>query len=384
VPDSAAPARTGYVDRVSGSRRNALLVALLAAASVAATVVAAELALRIARGDLFARPSSGSGPMRLADSRGSYPAAYDPRLGYALRTGTSGTGNVWDRAVTIGADGLRESGGPRPPGRPILALGDSFTFGDEVDDADTWPAQLEAMLGRPVLNGGVFGYGLDQIVLRGEQLLDGAASAADAVILSVLPEDVLRCEYSYRYAWKPYFEIANGELVLRNVPVPRPHEGPPGESRLRRGLRQSFVADRAFRWLDPDGWGVPDSVHVHRDGGEVARRLLERWIARMRGERRALLLVIQWSPQMIDVPVADLVTFARDRGVPVLELRPVLEPIVRSRGIGAAFYLHMQPGQSGIGHMNPAGNRITAEAIEAALRAHVIDAPALPAMGGGM
>ena len=146
------------------------------------------------------------------------------------RAGASGTGNVWGRTVTIDADGLRENGRARPSGTPILVLGDSFTFGDEVDDADTWPAQLEARLGRPVLNGGVFGYGLDQMVLRGEQLLDGAARASDVVILSVLPEDVLRCEFSYRYAWKPYFAIEGGRLALRNVPVPQPHEGPPGES----------------------------------------------------------------------------------------------------------------------------------------------------------
>src|SRR4029453_1764627 len=135
-------------------------------------------------------------------------------------------------------------------------------------------AQLEAQLGRPVLNGGVFGYGVDQMVLRGEQLLDGIASASDVVILSVLPEDVLRCEFSYRYAWKPYFEIEGGRLALRNVPVPQPHEGRPGESLLRRALRRSFVADRAFRLLDPDGWGVPDSVRAHRQSGEVSRMLI--------------------------------------------------------------------------------------------------------------
>jgi hypothetical protein len=38
------------------------------------------------------------------------------------------------------------------------------------------------------------------MVLRGEQLLDGVARSADVVVLSMLPEDVLRCEYSYRYA----------------------------------------------------------------------------------------------------------------------------------------------------------------------------------------
>ena len=341
---------------------------LLAVTSVAATVGAAEIALRIRHGGLTARPTSGAGALQIADARSHYPTAYDPLLGYVPRAGARGADNIWGRSVTIDADGLRENGRARPTGKPVLVLGDSFAFGDEVDDADTWPAQLEARLGRPVLNGGVFGYGLDQMVLRGEQLLDGVARSADVVVLSMLPEDVLRCEYSYRYAWKPYFAIERGQLALRNVPPPQPHEGPPGESWLRRALRHSFVADRAFRLLNPDGWSIPDSVRAHRDGAEVARLLIDRWAdAAGTGKRRAL-LVIQWSPQMVAAPIDAAVARARERGIRVLELREVLEPVVKERGIGAAFEIHLEPGRpSGVGHMNREGNRIAAEAIAAAL-----------------
>lgn len=360
------------------SPRNLLLASLLALASAGATIGAAEIALRIRHGGLAAQPVAGAGPLQIADAHSQYPTAYDPLLGYAPRAGASGTGNVWRRTVTIDADGLRENGRARPSGTPILVLGDSFTFGDEVDDADTWPAQLEARLGRPVLNGGVFGYGLDQMVLRGEQLLEGAASASDVVILSVLPEDVLRCEFSYRYAWKPYFEVEGGRLALRNVPVPQPHEGPPGESLVRRVLRRSFVADRALRLLDPDGWGVPDSVRVHRDGGEVARLLLDRFAERVRAGGRSAVLVIQWSPRTTLAPVAELVAGARERGLPVFDLRPALEPIVRARGVGAAFFVHGPEAgaRGGIGHMNPAGNRAAAEAIAGAVSALARDGAA--------
>jgi hypothetical protein len=54
----------------------------------------------------------------------------------------------------------------------------------------------------------------------------------------------------------------------------------------------------------------------------------------------------------------------------VLDLRPVLEPIVRARGVGAAFFVHPEAGtRPGIGHMNPAGNRAAAEAIAGAVSA---------------
>src|SRR5262249_33019073 len=322
------------------------------------------------RGARAGAPVPGAGSRRLPDARSSqYPTAYASRLGYVPRARASGADNVWQRVVTIDAEGLRENGRARPAGAPILALGDSFTFGDEVDDAETWPAQLEALVGRPVPNRGVCGSGVDQVVLRGGRLVAGVARAADVVILSVLPEDVLRCEFSYRYAWKPYFAVEHGKLALHNVPVPEPHQGPPGESALRRALRHSFVADRAFRLLDPDGWGVPDSVRVHRDGGEVARLLIDRFAESVRSDRHAL-LVIQWTPTAIEAPVADVAGGARAHGIPVLDLRPVLEPIVRARGTGAVFRLHFESGRpSEVGHLNPAGNRMAAEAIADAVRA---------------
>ena len=43
--------------------------------------------------------------------------------------------------------------------------------------------------------------------------------------------------------------------------------------------------------------------------------------------------------------------------------------VAAKRGIGAAFRIHVDPGSSGIGHMNAAGNRLAAEAIASALAA---------------
>src|SRR5262245_52902562 len=51
-----------------------------------------------------------------------------------------------------------------------LAVGDSFTFGDEVRDSETWPACLEQRWHSPVVNAGVFGYGAAQAVLRAQQM----------------------------------------------------------------------------------------------------------------------------------------------------------------------------------------------------------------------
>lgn len=73
---------------------------------------------------------------------------------------------------------------------PILAVGDSCTWGEDVGDTDTWPAQLQRLTGRRVLNGGVTGFGFDQIVLRTERQF---AALDRKPWLVVPPHAAIRC-----------------------------------------------------------------------------------------------------------------------------------------------------------------------------------------------
>lgn len=371
-PPGAAAARRRTAARAL--RAPALCVALL---STVGTLLCLELGLRLHRGALLGRPDPTSGVRMVGDR---YPGTHDPLLGYAPTPNVSGRDNAWRSLVSITAAGVRSNGAAAARGEAaVLAVGDSFTFGDEVDDADTWPAQLERLLDRPVVNGGVFGYGFDQIALRAEQLLERIA--APALVVGLVAEDVLRCEFSYRYAWKPYFEIVDGALALRNVPVPGPDRASPAEPLLRRTLRASFLADFVLRRLDPDGWLLPEQVRVHRQGVEVSRLLLDR-LADLAGARRlALLLVVQWVPGASPAPARAVVERAHARGVQVLEIEPILRAEIdagRTR-VDELFRIHVRPGERpAIGHMSAAGNARVARAIALRLRAMgaLSDAPA--------
>src|SRR5690242_6715975 len=69
--------------------------------------------------------------------------------------------NTWGTTMTTLDDGTRSNGSQAVQNgtEPILALGDSFTWGDHVSDWESWPARLEQLSGRKVVNGGVPGYG---------------------------------------------------------------------------------------------------------------------------------------------------------------------------------------------------------------------------------
>jgi len=132
---------------------------------------------------------------------------FDELLGYVPREGFSATMNTagWHGdKLTIRKDGFR-SNGSEPPGLPaeVLVVGDSFTFGDNVSDNETWPACLERKLRRGVDNGGVSGYGTAQALRRASLKL--AEKSYTTLVLSTLvdPRDwnFGRDRLSYRGGW---------------------------------------------------------------------------------------------------------------------------------------------------------------------------------------
>ncbi|WNJ97516.1 hypothetical protein RND59_20170 [Vibrio ruber] len=89
--------------------------------------------------------------------------------------------------VSIDGNGYRNNNNDVIDTNSILAVGDSFTFGDQVSDHDTWPSCLERSLNQGVTNAGVSGYGAAQAVKRAEIILK--SNHYDTVILSVLLSD---------------------------------------------------------------------------------------------------------------------------------------------------------------------------------------------------
>ncbi|MBP9864913.1 MAG: hypothetical protein KBC91_00775, partial [Candidatus Omnitrophica bacterium] len=128
---------------------------------------------------------------------------------------------------SVGFRGKRDTSVEKPESvTRILALGDSFTFGFGVADDETFSRRLEeTQPSVEVLNTGVPGYGIDQVLMLYRTL--GRKYHPDVVLVNVFPEMFWRATRSFTaggYA-KPFFKLtAEGKLELKNVPVPKPYE----------------------------------------------------------------------------------------------------------------------------------------------------------------
>lgn len=173
--------------------------------------------------------------------------------------------------------------------RPILLFGDSYAACVTAPEDNFQTLLALSPLGREfaLLNYGVGGYGLDQVLLLMQAVLDRYAGRDPIVLVGILVDDDLdRCVLNVRERPKPRFELRNGALELvGEFPTydERFGDGPPfvvsylwrgltrGTQLLPRALNESLTG---FAQLDrrKDALGraiVAQMLH------ELARRSIE-------------------------------------------------------------------------------------------------------------
>ena len=319
--------------------------------SVVAVLVLLEIGLRAVDGWLFDWRNLVLGARTVHGNTAQGRFAHDALVGYVPRP-----------------DGLRPT--DEAPGVPVLAVGDSYTYGEEVGDNETWPAHLQQLAHRRVLNAGVSGYGFDQTVLRAEQL--AAARQPSAIVVAFIPDDIRRTEM--RRLWgaeKPYFDFkgdgASGGLVLRNVPVPPRPDPRTTLTFWQRTLGHSYLFDFVLRRLDLlyDWFG--DHVRVHRpgDGERIACLLTERLRELQASSGARVLVLAEYDPVAWQKPefaaeqrrmAQGLLACARQRGLATIDS---YDALAGAAGGPASLY--------GQWHMNDKGNRVIAGLVADAL-----------------
>ena len=237
-----------------------------------------------------------------------------------LRLEGTGGRKLLDFVLTVGPDGFRAmAGGSRPgaAGRFIHAIGDSYTMGWGVDDAQAYPAVLDSLLpqGPRVLNLGVDGFGAVAATERSRELADRFPPVH--VIYLFVPNDFEDDERAARVAGRPGLLHAGFEALdalrrvsyLANVPfalkwhllLARAPAGPTLRAHTAAGeLPSSGVV------LDPDPASLPPVDHTIPSLAQIGA------YGRFLKERGARFTVLALSTQS---PSLACYRFCRDTGV---------------------------------------------------------------------
>jgi len=147
-----------------------------------------------------------------------------------------------------GLRGSNEYSYSRIPGKQrILVLGDSFTFGTDVSDDETYSHYLQSSLPNvEVLNFGVQGYGQDQSLLYLQE--EGVKYHPDVVLLGFMFMDTNRNLWNFFAFAKPKFEMTHDGLKLTNVPVPTPEQVLAREPYRSKAWDVAFILREKIRW----------------------------------------------------------------------------------------------------------------------------------------
>ena len=349
---------------------------------------------------------------------------FDAELGWRLKPGqyrVKAPEAFSTYTVSINRFGIRnaELTPSRPVGtRRIVVLGDSFTFGQGVDDETLFTTQLERRLngrngGRyEVINAGVPGYGTAQELILMRRLAN-AGIVGEIYLLNLFTNDVLdnlRLDYASRSEnpIQPGFELTpDGQLAFAHKPKAELREGTnfvsvrrrpaskllsvvkvrlqslaqtkPGLVRLARTLGFDITIPRIpgiiSAWYDED---------VLRKGVPLTKALLAELDGAVKSRQGVLLVSLIPSPMQVysdsygevlrasfpDDPMAKrfledptraqriIRGLCAELGIPFLDMYDVM--VAKNQ----SFYIPID------GHFNDAGHTVFAESLEKFVVAH--------------
>jgi len=152
----------------------------------------------------------------------------DSELGWIRKPYT--TGKEKGRAgkstrFTVNKYGARSNPGFDDKQSYISLFGDSYAFGRQVNDNQTWAHHVSKQIHQNILNFGVGNYGLDQALLRLKR--ESEIRNPELCIILVVPETICRIqsvwkhysEYGNTFAFKPRFILKNEVLTYIKNPI---------------------------------------------------------------------------------------------------------------------------------------------------------------------
>ena len=264
---------------------------------------------------------------------------------------------------TRGIRGAQEIPYEKRPGLTrIVVLGDSFTFGEEVGDDETYAHHLQTLIpNAEVLNLGVHGYGHDQMLLYLKE--EGLKYHPDLVLLGFMPDDMERNVLTFRDYAKPHFAVREGRLELTTGPIPRPEETVASEAWRSRFVDLLTMARSRYEWR---------SGRTSALTKELTAAILDEM--KSAAEAAGARPVVAYLPVYGEIPRRDegmtareraFFAYARDRGIASLYIQPAFRAKARA---GVKFKT--------TGHWGPLEHLTAAEGLAAELARNGLIEPA--------
>jgi hypothetical protein len=312
-----------------------------------------------------------------SEREGEY-TQFDPEIGWISRPGVQ-LADLFGAGAHLSTDALGARGTAAvarevPSGKlRAVCVGDSFTQGYGVSDAEAWPRALQALDPRlEVVNLGMRGYGIDQAYLW--YLRKANEIEHDLVLLAFIADDWRRVRLA-RYQGYPKPLLARGEGAPRAVNTPL--AAPKSRSGWWHLNREVLKAPRTIALLErlrrklglgPKGDGT---VLSESEGAEVVAQIVEDLDRRCRAAGRRLVLVYLPSP----VPDGGGAIFrlegeprrvceeARARGVAFVDLTEDFLELSPDERNGYFLHLSEVAYPWAQNHYDARGNRFVAEAL---------------------
>ena len=270
------------------------------------------------------------------------------------------------RNITINSDGFRgdeEYLGKKPPDRiRLVLLGDSFTLGYGVDDAQTYSAHL-ARLNPTVqaVNVGQGGYSIGQCYLWHRRV--GKQLEPDSVVFAFILDDIWRMEsgrLANGYAM-PGFEVRDGSIHVTDQPVP--DKVTTGSVILEDGQTTDFFLERILVLRTVDALigdrGNGRDLGLRTEQLRVAQAMFDEIHRELTAQK--IPFVIMLMPELRELAVSSIFrNFAAARSIPLLDVHDVFSQT--DPAIVETYYLPEQ-----WHYFSETGNRFVAQELNAFL-----------------
>lgn len=230
---------------------------------------------------------------------------------------------------TIDSDGFRATLTPdATPNRiRILALGDSFTFGQGVADHETFCSQLETISGHnlDVINAGVPGWGVFQEQMRLPRII--GAIRPDFVLVTFVEKDAYRQPFPSEEERRAFLRESRVKNAIRNASKSLTLLGRTVQKLQLFYARKAVPNAQAEKTQEAEG---PTDTFKRCLEADLARILSMRDISSAHGARLVIMLWPQ-ATQNTDYFLETMTGFGRQHDIGIINLSDTLAGVSRDQ-----------------------------------------------------